>query len=135
MAAVDPVTPGLDDECPKCHRAVGDHTIRGWGDCLKASGFDYELPYEEIPGGPLRFSADVDNNRVMVGEITVKAGALDSALGRLPVVLFTFYGPGLDPMARVATPEYALVMDERGLQSVKELINKSINGAIRESWR
>lgn len=133
MTAFDPVTPGRYDTCPQCGALVGEHTINRWTECLKAHGFDYELPYEEVPGGPLRFEAAGD--RIMVGEIVVKAGAMDSALGRLPVVLFTFYGPGLEPMSRVPTPEYALVMDARGLQSVKELINKSINGAIREAAR
>lgn len=122
-------TPGLDDACPQCQRQVGEHTIRGWESCVKAAGFDYTLPYEEIPGGPLRFEPAGD--RIMVGEVTVKAGALDSVLGRLPVLMFTFYGPGFEPMSRVPTPEYALVGPADFMRQTKQLINKSINGAIR----
>lgn len=128
-----PATPGLDELCPRCGIAVGDHTIRGWGDCCEASGLDLRMPYTEFEGGPIRIPAF--GERIAAGEIHVKAGALDSALGRLPVVVFSFNSPGAKPMERVGSPEYALVLDERGMLAAKQLVNHAINGAIREARR
>lgn len=130
MTAVPPpVAPGLDEACPRCGVLVGEHTIRGYGDCLHASGRDYLVPFEEIPGGPVRMTADAD--QMMVGEIDVVSAVTDTALGRLPIVGFRFYAAGATPMSRVPTPLYLLVQDAAGMQRMKELVNKSVNSAIR----
>lgn len=131
MTAIPPPrTPGLDDACPRCGRSVGDHTIRGWGECLDASGFNYDAPYAEVPDGPIRMST-LGDDQIMVGALDVMAGTTDTALGRLPLLGFRFYAAGLDPMSRVPTPLYLLVGDAAMMQRTKELVNKNANAAIR----
>lgn len=123
-------TPSRNDVCPHCGEVIGGHTIDGWAACLEAAGMSYTLPYEEVPGGPLRGPSD----QIMVGDIVVKAGTMEtSAFGTIPVVVFTFYSPGLAPMSRVPTPEYALVGDVAMFREVKRLIDQAIDGAIGAS--
>lgn len=121
----------LDDKCPQCRLPVGDHTIRGWQQCLDAGGMNYTHAYEEVPGGPLRFDA-LGPSQIMCGAVDIGAAALDgTALGKVPALVFTFYAAGIDPMSKVPSPTYVLVGTERLLQDVKELTNRSVNGAIQ----
>lgn len=131
MTAIPPpLTPGLDDTCPHCGRAIGDHTIRGWGECLDAKGFNYHAPYAEVPGGPIRLPS-LSEDQIMVGSLDVLAGTTDTALGKLPILGFRFYAAGVDPMSKVPTPMYLLVGDAAMMQRAKELVNKNANAAIR----
>lgn len=130
MTAVPPaLPPGLDEPCPRCGVLVGDHTIRGYGECLDAAGFNYHVPFEEVPGGPVRMTADAD--QMVVGAIDVVAACTDTAFGKLPMVGFRFYAAGVTPMSKVPTPLYLLVGDADILQRTKELVIKNVNAAIR----
>lgn len=120
-------TPDLDSVCPHCNVAVGDHTIRGYGDCLAAQGFNHHEPYTEIPDGPLMMGT---GEQIMVGEINLKSGTMDTPLGRLPVLMFQFVGPGLTPMSRVFTPEYLYVGDTDLMRKTKELVDQHVDAAI-----
>ena len=125
-----PLQPSLDDVCPHCRVVVGDHTIRGWAECLDARGFNLDMPYTEFEGGPLKIPAMGD--RIPVGAINMKAGTIDShALGVLPIVIFSFTGTGAMPMQRVETPEYALVLDKQGMRGAKELAVRIFDQAIK----
>lgn len=130
--SVAPEGPDYDKLCPGCSTPVGDHTIRGWADCLQRAGFDYVLPMEEIPGGPLHF-ANVDGP--LVGEVSVAAAFLDSASGRFPLLRFIFTGPGADPMSRRQMPPVNLVMDANGLRSFRQLVSQSVDRAILAARR
>lgn len=124
----------LDNEspCPGCGIPIGDHTIRGYEECLKRSGFNYELPVEEIPGGPVSYPSHEGS---MVGEITVMSAVLDTAMGVLPVLRFVFTAPGATPMSRVNLPPIDLVMDAAGLRRVKKLVGDSVELAIKAARR
>lgn len=121
--------PGLDDTCPQCGVQVGDHTIRGWEVCLKAAGFSDAAPYQEVYGGPMMMPGLGD--RVPAGGVNLKSGTLDSVLGWLPVLMVSFDSPGAKPMERVVSPEYALVLDDKGMLGVKEMFNQHINRAVQ----
>lgn len=124
--------PDPESLCPECRKPIGDHTIRGYGDCLKASGFDYRLPYEDNPDGPLAFPG-IEGE--LVGEVTVMPGMVDTAMGRMPVLRFVFTGPGPDPMSRRSLKPINLVMDANGLKSVRQLISTSVDRAVLAARR
>lgn len=111
-----------DDPCPGCKRPIGDHTIRGYGDCLQAAGFDYELPHEDVPDGPVRMPG-VEGS--LVGEVVIRSAVLDTLIGRLPALQFTFIGAGSRPL-----PPITLVMDDRGLMAFQRLVTDSVRSAI-----
>ena len=116
-----------DAICPGCKKPIGDHTIRGWEECLKAAGFDYELPFEDMPDGPVHLPG-VEGE--LAGEVTVMAGVVDSALGQVPCLRFVFICPGADPMSRRPLKPINLVMDEKGLDAVARLVRNATKRAI-----
>ena len=61
---------------PAYHTTVLD--FLGFPVCWVAVGFDYVLPFEDVPDGPLQFP-NVDGE--LAGEVTVAAGMIDT--GRL----------------------------------------------------
>jgi hypothetical protein len=121
MAPVD-----YDALCPGCKKPIGDHTMRGYADCLTTAGFDYELPHEEIPDGPISLPGV---QGALVGEVTVASAVIQSAIGPLPCLRFTFWGPGRDPMSRVALDPVNLIMDGEGLFKVARLVNNAAHSA------
>jgi hypothetical protein len=125
---------GLDETlpCPGCGVAIGEHTITGYRECLQGAGFDYELPHEDIPGGPLQFPGLEGH---LAGEVTVASAFIDSALGRIPALRFIFTGSGAAPMSRVSLPPITLVMDAKGLKSFRTLVGMSIGRAILAARR
>lgn len=125
---------GLDMEakCPGCDVAVGDHTIRGWEDCLKTAGFDYELPHEEIPDGPVSFPG-IEGE--LAGELIVGSGMVKTALGFVPCLRFTFVCPGADPMSRKQLKPINLVMSDEGLEGVARLVRNAVKTAITATRR
>lgn len=131
MSAV-PVSDPYDSPCPGCGHALGDHTVRGYRDCLQTAGFDYHLPFEDVPGAPVHFPG-VDGE--MVGEITVGGGFVDSALGRVPVLRFIFTGAGPEPMSRRSLKPIHLVMDPNGLRSVRQMVSSAVDRAILAARR
>ena len=118
--------------CPGCGKAIGDHTIRGYAECLEAAGFNYELPFEKIPGGSFELP---DAGGTLAGELTVAAGLLPTALGVFPVLRFVFVGAGDLPMERRTLDPITLVMDERGLESVARLVRNSVKSACDAARR
>lgn len=115
-----PEAPGLDLPCPHCGVEVGEHTIREYGLCCHASGLNYVLPYEEVPGGPVRMTADAD--QMMCGAIDVVAACTDTALGKLPLLGFRFYMAGAEPMSSVPSPLYLLIGDDRLMADTVEMV-------------
>lgn len=122
----------LTKTCPGCAEPIGEHTIAGYQQCLQAAGFDYVLPFEDVPDGPLS-TPHIDSQ--LVGEVTVAAAVIDSPMGRLPALRFTFTGPGPDPMSRRSLRPIDLVMDANGLRSVRQLISTSVDRAILAARR
>src|SRR5579872_328236 len=86
--------PDHDLPCQVCGTPIGDHTIRGYAEELSASGIEYHMPMQEIPGGPLRFEG-IDGE--FAGSLDVAAAFVETALGRLPLLQFRFYGPERAP--------------------------------------
>lgn len=124
--------PDPEATCPGCQQPVGDHTIRSYGECLEKAGFDYVLPYEDNPDGPLTFPG-IEGD--LVGEVTVSPGMIDSALGRLPILRFIFTGPGPEPMSRRTLRPITLVMDANGLKNVRQLVSTSVDRALLAARR
>lgn len=116
-----------DGICPHCKLNIGDHTFRGYEQCLKDAGHDYVLPFEDIPGEPVHFPG---MEGVTVGEITCGAGFVQTDLGRMPVLRFIFAGPGNQPMSRVSLRPINLIMDPDALKSVRTLVGTAIDRAI-----
>lgn len=114
--------------CPTCQRAIGEHTFREYGDCLKTADFDYVMPFEDIAGGPMKFPG-VEGE--MVGEVTVMSGAIDSPLGRVPILRFVFTGAGPLPMSRRSLAPINLVMDANGLRAVADLVATAVGRSIK----
>lgn len=125
MAEVD-----YDDPCPGCGVAIGDHTFRAYAACLQKAGFDYKLPSETIPGGPVRFP---NLDAIPCGNVTVRSAVLPTPLGPMPTLLWDFEGPGPKPMERRhatgGTP-LALVMDPDTMRQLKEIVTRGIDMAI-----
>lgn len=124
-------TDPLDAECVFCHIRLGDHTLREHRDCLQNT--DYQLPYEEIPGGPLTFPG-IDGD--MVGEVTIGAGYIDTDVaGRVPVIRFVFTGPGPTPGEHRSLRPINLVMDAQALKSVRQMFSTVVDKAITAARR
>lgn len=118
----NPMTDARNDAtCPQCGLAVGDHTIRGYSDCLEAAGMEYALPYAEIPGGPLQIDG-VEGQ--IAGEIVVQSGFFETPIGKVPILRFVFVGAGSEPMSRVRMEPITLVMDAKGLRATVELVSE-----------
>jgi hypothetical protein len=121
---------GLDltNLCPGCGTAIGDHTIRGYSECLERAGFDYEIPHEDVPGGPVKLPGVTGD---VVGEVVVRSAVMETRLGKVPLLIFDFAGAGPFPMSRRSLPPVNLVMDKRGLRAFAQLVAKSVESAIR----
>jgi hypothetical protein len=120
---------GLDYDavCPGCGVRIGDHTIEGYAGCLKSAGFDYRLPYADIPDGPLTYPG-IDGE--MAGEVSVMPGFVDTGLGRMPVLRFVFTAAGLKPMSRRTLPAINLLLDPKGLKAFRQLVSAGVDRAI-----
>lgn len=116
-----------DTPCPTCHEPVGGHTIDGYQEC--AAGLNYNLPYGDVPGGPLRTPA---GDSVMAGEVTVGAGAIDTPLGRIPVLQFRFFSASPTvPMAHIPIRPVILVLDPTGLRNFSAIVARAVSAAIK----
>lgn len=117
-----------DAPCPACTKRMGDHTIDGLDECLQ--GFNYHLPYEDIPDGPLQMDMGE-----MVSEVTVASAFIDSPVGRFPCLQFRFYGAGSTPMEHRPLPPITLVMDANTLKNVRQLVSTAVDRAILAARR
>lgn len=115
--------------CPGCGIAVGDHTVRGYSECLDRAGFNYELPHEDVPGGPVMIPG-FDGH--LVGEVVVRSAVLPSALGAFPLLVFDFESVGSAPMERVRLKPICLLLDEAGLKAFRTLVWNSVESACRK---
>jgi hypothetical protein len=89
------------------------------------AGADYDLPFEDIPGGEVNVDAGY-----MAGALSVGAGALPTEIfGNLPLLAFEFRGPEREPL------RVTLVMDDRALRSVRTLVGTAIDRAILHARR
>lgn len=125
----------LDAAC-HCGRASGDHTLREWAVCLGATAND--LPYEEVPGGPVNIPLDTPG-RVMADNVVARSAVIDASTGPVqvlvPVLLLTFgqNAPG-EPPRDVA--EVALVAgDADGMRRFGKLFRDTANGAANAIGR
>jgi hypothetical protein len=114
-----------DAICPGCGKAIGEHSIREYGDCLKKAGFDYELPYEDAAGGPFQLPGE----GALVGEVSVAACVLTTAMGPVPALRFIFIGAGPNPMERRQMDPITLVMSDSGLEAVARLVRNAAKRA------
>jgi hypothetical protein len=116
--------------CPTCQTPVGTHTIDGYQECVQ--GLDYHLPYEDIPGDPITVPGEEGH---MVGEVTVMAATMKTAIGVFPILRFTFTGPGPEPLSRRSLPPINLLMDANGLRQVRQLVATATDKAILAARR
>jgi len=114
--------PDYDAPCEMCGKPIGDHTIAGYADELRADGRDFQIPHREIEGGPLRF-ASIDGE--MAGAVFVGSAMLDTAIGRVPALRFQFVGPEqkqLDPIW--------LVLDIETMRTIPPLVAGAVDRAV-----
>lgn len=103
---------GLDDPCPNCQRPAGDHTLREWRDCMKAS--ETHVPMFEPPAGAagrmlsenLRERFGLEEGTVVADNVLVYASVLDAGSGplkvQMPVLLHDFGSSGAGRVENVA---------------------------------
>lgn len=127
--APEPPGPDYDEACSICGERIGDHTLQGYAEELRAAGHDYTLPQSEIPGGPLRF-ANVAGD--FAGSVDVVAAYADTAIGRLPLLVFQFYGSDGNA-GRIPFPPMNLVGDVPMMRDFAALVSASVDMAIRGS--
>lgn len=89
---------------------------------------DLNLPYEEIPDGPVGVPMPAD----ICGGLVVRAGTVPNPMGegQLPVLLFDFYrhdGTQVAPIALVQTREEFLAL--------ASLITQAARSAVRKTGR
>lgn len=129
---------GLDEPCglDDCGKVVGDHTMREWAEHVDR--LDHDLPYEEIPGGPIHLS-DTDGSPLPVADnVTARASVMTAKSGPLdvfvPVLILEFAighpvnGP--QPVGRIGVLGPPDVMRRIG-----KLLRDSANGAANAAER
>ena len=108
--------------CPVCQRAIGVHTVDELAEHL-SSVHDHDLPFEEFP------EREQEIQMVRAGSISVKAGAQKTAIGTFPVLIFEFSGPD------GVLPPIGLLLDDRRMRDVRQLIGQSIDAALKHARR
>lgn len=112
----------LDAECVTCHRRRGSHTLDELDVCLRAFGLD--LPHEEIPDGPLRWT--MDGRDVVVADHVLARSLVsfgETSLGRIrtPVLHLTF-AVGQQGAPPATVDEVAVVGSPEGLRKIGKLL-------------
>jgi len=89
------------------------------------SGHDLDLPFEEIPGGPV--AAPLHPDALVCGGVVIRASVLETDAGRLPALIFDFYG-----VTGVALPPVVLTSDDvNQLRKLVPLVEASVAAAAR----
>lgn len=83
----------LDASCPKCGRRAGSHTLDEYNACFSKPALD--LPYENVPGGPIPLTINGDEvawaDHVHARAAVVGGDSFGADLRvRFPAVIFTF---------------------------------------------
>lgn len=88
----------------------------------------WELPYQEVPGGPVDATVDV----LTVDSVDITAAVTDTPVGRFPVLIFAFRSsaPGSPPV-----PPIALVAESQVLRNLQRLVRESVQGAVTAASR
>lgn len=128
---------GLDDDCTKCGRRVGDHTMDEYSSCSSIAALD--LPYEEVPDGPIPMTIDgaeiawADHvhcrSAVMQGE---SFGA--NLRVKLPTVIFTFEIGNPRGLPHPVT-EVAFVGPPEVVRKLGKVLHSTCNGAANAAER
>lgn len=87
-------------------------------------GGDHSLPYENLPGGMQWESIE----SFMADQIVVKAGVMDTVLGRLPTLVFKFSSTD-----DKVFPDIVFVGDERVMRETSLLVQSCTQMAIQAS--
>jgi hypothetical protein len=85
------------------------------------------VPRSEIPFVPID-RVDVTVESIMCDHLVVRAGALDSPLGHVPVVILSF-ASSAQPGANVL-PDIAYVSSPAGLRALAQLVAQAVDRAI-----
>lgn len=118
----------LDQPCPACGRAIGTHTMREWAEHSSAPSHD--LPYEEIPDGPIMLDVD---GMPMVDHIDVRAtvmavGDPHAPTATIPAVIFSF-SVGVVGAAPVKRAEVLFAGSPESLRRAGVVVRDACNGA------
>lgn len=88
------------------------------------SDHDLDLPFEEVPGGPV--AVPLAPNTVLCGGVVIRASALDAGAGLMPALIFDFHHVSGTPLAPVV-----LVSDDpEQLKKLVPLVEASVAAAI-----
>lgn len=88
------------------------------------SDHDLDLPFEEVPGGPIRMP--LRDDAVVCGGLVIRAGFLETDRGNVPSLTFDFFqldGSQLFPIV-FATD------DPEQLRNLASLVTASVSAAI-----
>lgn len=134
---------GLDDPCPTCQRASGDHTLREWATCIGTQTTD--LPFEPVPDDladaateNMRRSFDIPGDVIVADHVVIRALTLDCSSGpirmRLPAVLHEFQVaiPGQPP---TVVAKVLFAGNDQTVRGYGRLIRDSANGAVNAAGR
>jgi hypothetical protein len=109
------------DHCPRCKRQVGDHTLRQFRDCHPTK--DLDLPFEESPLAASQLET------LMAGGLIVLAAVMDTALGKVPTLVFRFVkGNGIEMF-----PDMTLVGDAAMMHQTSKLVAQAARAAVKAS--
>jgi hypothetical protein len=109
------------DPCPRCERLVGDHTLRQFRECHPTN--DLDLPFEESS------LAESQLETLVAGGLIVIAAVMDTALGKVPTLVFRFVkGNGIEMF-----PDMTLVGDPAMMRKTSKLVAQAVDLAIKAS--
>ena len=127
----------LDDVCRTCSRRVGDHTLDEYNACSGKPALD--LPYEEVPGGPIPLSVN-GNPIAWADHLHCRSAVIGGqSLGAnlkmlLPTVIFTFEIGNPKGLPWPIT-EVAFIGSPETLRKLGKVIRDTCNGAANAAER
>lgn len=112
----------LELPCLECGHSIGDHTIRQVNECF-ANHSDFDLP-----SGVKHLTTP--SERFIAVHLEVATGSVPTPEGELPVVIFTFTGPGEEEGTTRSSPAIMLVAEPGALYRSGQLVVSAVQKAI-----
>lgn len=122
----------LEELCPRDGIEIGEHTVREWDQCT--SSMHVDLPYEDVPGGPMLTASYGDNDSAILVADTVTARALLGAAdtgriaARVPILLLDFQ-VGWVGHAPVPVVQVAFMAPPDVMRKAGKLLRDTADGA------
>lgn len=129
--------PDLAAPCPHDGRPFGEHTLAEWWDEVHSAA-SVDVPYEDVPGGPVTVSLSDDDHRALSDTVVVRSSVVTIDSNGMPVVLpallFEFQiGSMTGPPTTVQTA--ALIMDTEQMRKIGVIFRDAANAAANAAER